>query len=1463
MSGLSKVQKNNSKIIVKHKDDAAFSEHAREKFGKTAAAQAEILNVSSEEDNVSDADLQSLNPNTQAYISEQKNSKVNQAGAEEISLATSADDAKNSQFVDSVNTDEDVWAGKISFEKYDDDTYKVVKETEDGKKVVMGYTTEKEKDNYYHGAAKEMGGDQSSSGNSTLKSPKSNSSNNELDDDLAKKNSGLGVGANGVGGTSANSSNNDKNSGSSSKNGKVSSLVNGIGDSDLLDKKQLAQYDKNISKLEANFGNLSSKEIEQLENDYDSTINSLEKAKNKLEDSLSEPLSTSMYTKEISIEIKKRNDAKKDISTLKAAIHSLKKMKKTVKISNDQAKSEVTNYKSKNGVTEKQIKAIPTKQEGAGMGNTVTTIDYKDYSDRYGEVSKVQFVKMAYKVYGKNLKINGIDKDIYDVIEADKAITAENKKYIKSDKYKKQASKALETLEKQKESYLELKDNLKDKSFRKKYIDELKKAGYTVDVKDIEKEIDSFLDNYDSQVESIKNPDYESNINANTYDYYYDTIGEKAANKFLSDMQDSFHQTIGMYQAYNSTKNVGNTKNTLKSASDYGYVAFNNFSEGAAEVVEGLGRAIQGVKAIGDERSTNDDTYSIDEYRRMYSTEYLAKKQGNYATVANVSKSVGGVAPAVLISCIPIVGQGASAVTIGVSQFGNKYHQTLVEGYSSKEAISYGVISGVSEATLSYFIGGIPGVSKASEFSKAAAASGSKAMKAADIVLNMAKEGTEEGLQTALDLGFVRASVLGESTDQKTLLKSSGEAALYGALTAGVLQSGRHFKGSVSNFYKHDGSDGLTISVYGDHDKIYKHDMKDSKNIFNYSDNNELNKHNDNSGKSITISGIGKNGELSGIVKTAKGKLNSIKGADVLGKFKSLFKSSSAIGDEINENVSDKINNSDVVQLEDIGEPVESINKENIDEKRINLSEGNDEYILKRQAYKEAEENYNNYIKKLELDNKFDSNVIKDEQFIKLDNELAKAREDLYKVVNSSKVEVSSKQGKLGTIVGADILGKFKSLFKSSSAIGDEINENVSDKINNSDVVQLEDIDEPVESINKENINENSLKAEVSSKRSKLGIIMGVDVAEKIKSVFKSNSILSGEMNENVSDKTKVSNIRKGHKKASSLSSQQKFEYEEIKNMNSNEIRKTILKGIPNILEDPNVVKSLANLYNKKDYIDYEGLVYTENKKSPTIRAINEYDNYFSSLNISKIDQGYLRHYRTFDFFGDDDVNINNRFYLNLEGNDILKFNKLFVEECLNEKLPFYFKTGIYSKEYKEYSDTNKKFTLNKKFFSPKLLKRSDSIVIYCTEDNCGDMFRIIKKIQNENPDISFLEPPIATGKVDIGIGYGSERKNTSYNLFKSDEFNILFRDVNKAFKEKYGNSNFETINKHFDEYFRMVNEEANKRKGYNSALSWADEDFLSGTANSKKSDWEKKRDLEIAAEIHRKLVLNIESNRK
>ena len=87
MSGLSKTKKNNNEILQTHINDANFSEHAREKFGKTAAAEAEILDLSIDVDDV-----------------------------EDLQLATSADNAKDGNFVDHVNTDEDVWDGKISFE---------------------------------------------------------------------------------------------------------------------------------------------------------------------------------------------------------------------------------------------------------------------------------------------------------------------------------------------------------------------------------------------------------------------------------------------------------------------------------------------------------------------------------------------------------------------------------------------------------------------------------------------------------------------------------------------------------------------------------------------------------------------------------------------------------------------------------------------------------------------------------------------------------------------------------------------------------------------------------------------------------------------------------------------------------------------------------------------------------------------------------------------------------------------------------------------------------------------------------------------------------------------------------------------------------------------------------------------------------------------------------------------------
>ena len=317
----------------------------------------------------------------------------------------------------------------------------------------------------------------------------------------------------------------------------------------------------------------------------------------------------------------------------------------------------------------------------------------------------------------------------------------------------------------------------------------------------------------------------------------------------------------------------------------------------------------------------------------------------------------------------------------------------------------------------------------------------------------------------------------------------------------------------------------------------------------------------------------------------------------------------------------------------------------------------------------------------------------------------------------------------------------------------------------------------------------------------------------------------------------------------SSLRSLQRISYEEIKDMNSNQIRKKFLKDVP-ILSDSTLVKKFANIFAKKGRIDYKDLVYTENKKPPTKEAIAAYDDYFSSPEIRQKlvqqDQGkYLRHYYTKEYPGFD-KGINNRFYLNLEGNDVLKFNKLFVEECLSENLPFYFKSGVYSKKY---------FDTHKEICSSKLLKRSDSVIIYCMKEDCGDMFRIIKKIQNENPDISFLEPPLATGKVDVGIGYGFERKYTSYNDRKAVEISGVLERVSKAFKEKYGNSNLETINEHFDDYLKMVNKKANELN-CNSYLSEDDKELLSLSAVGDKSSVVGDKSNAVADIIANKLVM-------
>ena len=50
----------------------------------------------------------------------------------------------------------------------------------------------------------------------------------------------------------------------------------------------------------------------------------------------------------------------------------------------------------------------------------------------------------------------------------------------------------------------------------------------------------------------------------------------------------------------------------------------------------------------------------------------------------------------------------------GRSAGGSNYHQMKVEGESTKDAITYGVLSGLSEATIQHYLGAIPGLNDVS-----------------------------------------------------------------------------------------------------------------------------------------------------------------------------------------------------------------------------------------------------------------------------------------------------------------------------------------------------------------------------------------------------------------------------------------------------------------------------------------------------------------------------------------------------------------------------------------------------------------------------------------------------------------------------------------------------------------------------------------------------------------------------
>lgn len=276
--------------------------------------------------------------------------------------------------------------------------------------------------------------------------------------------------------------------------------------------------------------------------------------------------------------------------------------------------------------------------------------------------------------------------------------------------------------------------------------------------------------------EELYNLAVASTVNPNLgkmYNYLYETEGEESATKYLKAIEETVNQI-------NGELNAKKFLNSLEGKSNIGDQVLDHLKTTGKGLESGLTTFSDGFNAWL-ERS---DVYTINEYETMYilnglqDPKYQALLDNNF----EISSSIGNMLPSIAISLLnPTLG----TISMGVSAGGNSYHSALAEGQSEISAITYGVLSGVSEATLERAFGGIPGLSDV------------KVTGLKTFAQSMLKEGIEEGTQEYVD-ALLKSGLFGEEIDLIEVTQNAQKSALYGAITGGILNTPNLVNGIVN-----------------------------------------------------------------------------------------------------------------------------------------------------------------------------------------------------------------------------------------------------------------------------------------------------------------------------------------------------------------------------------------------------------------------------------------------------------------------------------------------------------------------------------------------------------------------------------------------------------------------------------------------------------------------------------------
>ena len=276
----------------------------------------------------------------------------------------------------------------------------------------------------------------------------------------------------------------------------------------------------------------------------------------------------------------------------------------------------------------------------------------------------------------------------------------------------------------------------------------------------------------------------------NIYYYLLGTKGDAAANEFKSLLDDELNRRIGTAQA--------------EQAEILGTAGVLPFVAGVESSYAGAAQAL--LAALGSEKTVPRSPY---QYAYQAWRERIAQQENNKIGLRGIANdlgyTVGNMLPGMELSAA-MGGLGApsklaSALgsgSIGLSSGGNAYREGRDMGYSHNEAITYGALTGASEAGLQYLLGGVSklgaGVTSgkvANVVSKAldkVVKNKAVADTVARYVADMGSEATEEYLQSVLEPVF-RNIAAGENNDIDLLSDEALYSAMMGALTAGLLNA--------------------------------------------------------------------------------------------------------------------------------------------------------------------------------------------------------------------------------------------------------------------------------------------------------------------------------------------------------------------------------------------------------------------------------------------------------------------------------------------------------------------------------------------------------------------------------------------------------------------------------------------------------------------------------------------------